>query len=405
MLALHHALPADMGHVLTTTACNVHGLECFADPYNTHLVIPIIERLGHCGRLTSLKVTFVPFGNGWEAALGTLLQHVLQTEGLHLLHVLIVDEDASLQPVFPPIPPHISDAAVPASLRRLHYEYENSGVLDPFLQLLLTRHAATLESVGVWTVDPRAGVLLSAMPHLRKLECLLQEDMRALALPPSLRTLDLDLCVHLETAEPGRVPGLEAFLHAAVVQLDELVLRCGRGSWTDDPEVVELVRCVGGARATGSVLRSLAFQSGRGHATVILSPLASALAHLPRLARLDIGCLPTAAFLEALDGAVLPELTELTVCLTSLRACEHRWMHSVEVRGLMGRYPRLHVVIQSVQYKDGCQCKFCKMDCHDVPTKGPCLIYSHRRGSTSCEVNHKLTVGSEVCAEVCVNVI
>lgn len=243
------------------------------------------------------------------------------------------------------------------------------------------------------------------MPRLRQLECVLLESMTAFVPPPSLRSLDLDLCVHLHDGAPARVPGLREFLHAAVAQLEDLVFRYGRGSWADDPEVVDLVRCLGGAGATSAALRSLAFESGHGHGAILV-PLAGILGRLPHLNSLDIGCVPSVQFLEALDGTVMKDLAVLNVDLFLLGSCEHCWVHNAEVQRVMRAYPLLHIGVRYVRNTECCQCSYCNMACHALPPKGSCIIFSHPQGATSCKVSHKLAVGTDQPrAEVCFNLV
>lgn len=98
---------------------------------------------------------FVRWISGWRYLLSepqTLLSaqkwsYVFESLGLQSLHVWVFD-DLEKPPVVEAPPLQIVEATVPSSLRRLHYEYEHTGILDPYLHLLLQRHADTLEVVS-----------------------------------------------------------------------------------------------------------------------------------------------------------------------------------------------------------------------------------------------------------------
>lgn len=236
------------------------------------------------------------------------------------------------------------------------------------------------------TSDARVAALLSAMPRLRALRCTMLEDMHALLACTSLKTLHL--IVDLKGPNRHRLPGVRAFLRSAVSHIENLVLQLE--DTVAAAESVELVLCLGGTGQGVSALRSLDFRlygcdgpydvPHNSSPPPELLPLASVLHNMPHLKSLDICGAPSDDFLAALDGSVVPGLVKLEV-YKSDQHFPHERAHSEQVRTLLHRYPRLHLLIQESR----CDVEE-KPCCPDFWTPMYC-VFSHPKGQP-CDIKH-----------------
>ncbi|XP_034246483.1 uncharacterized protein LOC117648214 [Thrips palmi] len=210
-----------------------------------------------------------------------------------------------------------------------------------------------------------------------------------------------------EAVEAG-LPGARLLLRSAAARLEHLKITYAPYS---SPDVVDLLLSIG-RRSGVTALRILRFMIMQWDPEIRdsesfdedesespppqLVPLAAILPRLPLLTRLDIDSEASDAFLDALDGQVVPQLERLDIRMPRDCACHHSWLHVEEerMRRVMKRYPRLHVFIHTIDMntcreREG-DCSFCKShSCHadlldDVPV--PCLLRSHR--GTRCNVSH-----------------
>ncbi|XP_034246379.1 uncharacterized protein LOC117648177 isoform X2 [Thrips palmi] len=393
----------DVWDILLATPTAIADITLLFDRKDAMLVALILARQAALGRLKRVTLRLRRNGTLWRDLLPrrldrgprALLLQICQTPGLQSVDLkLYVDDEGVLDVLAGKVP-------VPASLKRLKCR----DLLEPYLGLLLNWHAETLEDVSLSFDGPRTTSLLAAMPRLRKLSCPMLTDMQLLRQCRSLTYLKLNLTVFddAEAVEAG-LPGARLLLRSAAARLEHLKITYAPYS---SPDVVDLLLSIG-RRSGVTALRSLRFMIMRWGPEIRdsesfdedesespppqLVPLAAILPRLPLLTRLDIDSEASDAFLDALDGQVVPKLERLDIRMPRDCACHHSWLHVEEerMRRVMKRYPRLHVFIQTVD-KSTCRegdCGFCKSNsCHaDMPDGLPCLLRSHR--GTGCDVSH-----------------
>lgn len=353
----------EWGLLLSRTCCAVANLGIHFNAADAGFASMVLARQVSLGRLKRVTLT-VNDKKPSKFRLAALLKQLVQIAGLESILV-----EAWNHPKLPHFPSAalVGVAVPPASLRCLDYGVQSS---DECLALYLEWHADTLEDVSFMggASDPRVASLLSSMPHLRALRCPLLVNMAALLPCPSLKTLHLN--VYVNDSNRQCLPGARAFLRSAVSHLEGLVLDYGDVDEDDedDADALSLLPCLGGTETAAATLQDVKFllygEDNAPHVArgspPMLQPLASVLHRLPRLRYLDIGGAPSDAFLEALDGQVLPELRELTV-YTSLEF-KHERLHSNQVRMVMRRCPRLHLSVIPASDDDE------RIECHHCPT-------------------------------------
>ncbi|XP_034231335.1 uncharacterized protein LOC117639608 isoform X2 [Thrips palmi] len=362
--------------LINNSKFSLYDLDISFRSSDAFMVAMVLDRQASFGRLKAVRLRVLGHASQDAAVrrLGGLLLQLIRTPGLQSVEISIpsMPGDVTLPPLERPV-------LVSASLQRLSFVY-NRGYFDLHLCVLLKLHTATLEEVKIATFDAHAAFLLSRMPRLRKLQCTVMDAMPLLQHCPSLRALRLDLRVDAGLhSTRARLSGLAAFLRAAGTRLHSVELVFG----DDKPdELVDVVACLGGPGTASAALRRLAFShSVTEDAEKPLLPLASILEHLPDLTFLDIDCVATDAFLEALDGSVLPQLLGLAVYLPR-DVCKHVWSHGQRLRAVLRKNPRLHVVMKGNDCDEFCVCEFCQQyTCHHVPGDLKCIMYSHPTGA------------------------
>ncbi|XP_034246479.1 uncharacterized protein LOC117648213 [Thrips palmi] len=390
-------LHGDACDVLLVTPTAISEVDLKFGAKDDLLVALILSRQVSLGRLKKVSLfTRHDIIRTSKRGLRALLLQICQAPGLQSLSLCLnvhSDDEEVLNVIKAKVP-------VPASLKQLSC----FGSLKPYLELLMEWHANTLEVVSLSSDGPRLTSLLAAMPRLRKLKCPMLPDMQLLRQCLSLTHLELNLTdLDDEVVEAG-LPGARLLLCSAAAHLEHLEIMYNPYS---SPDVVDLLLSVG-RRSGDTALRSLrltisqwdwefrcreSFDEDESESPPPqLVPLAAILPRLPLLTVLDIDTEASDAFLDALDGQVVPKLERLDIRTPRDGDCDHSWLHVEEerMRRVMKRYPRLHVFIKDVD-KTICRqgdCGFCKANsCHaDMPDGRPCLLRSHR--GTGCGVSH-----------------
>ncbi|XP_034236593.1 uncharacterized protein LOC117642468 [Thrips palmi] len=374
---------------LITTSCAISGLHFSFNAEDVLQVALAISRQAFLGRLTDLSLdrevlkhprshqSMSPFS---ERSLCALLLNICNIRGLEYLHI----SPLHCPSLIPPLPDLLVAVPVPASLKNLKWSDDK---LNPFLSLLLEWHAATLEVVSVTADDPRLAPLLSSLPRLRSLCCGLLVGMAALLQCPSLQSLEVDFDNDVDTRP--RLAGFSSYLLSAAARLEHLKLAFNQNP---SEEALDLVLCLGGSQGEGrAALRSLTLSHHfDAQPTALLQRLAAVMPRLLNLTKLDVGGVPSAAFLESLAHthcvAVLPGLLELVV--SAPLECAHQWAHSQQLHDVMRGKPRLHVVVRDLP---GCYdryCHFCASHkCHQCIAYW-CVIFTHPK-EARCELTHQ----------------
>ncbi|XP_034244578.1 uncharacterized protein LOC117647138 isoform X2 [Thrips palmi] len=376
-----------LGVLLATTNCAVSSLGMTCNPIDAPLWSVVLSRQAALGRLkhVELWVKSDTEEKSHLCRLRQLLDQLVHTQGLKSLEMRVDIRPESFRNAPRPLKAAQLDAKVTASLRELMY-LSRTAFVDPYLPLLLERHAATLEVVRLDVQHPRAAALLAGAARLRELRCPLLEGMPALLRCTALTSLSL---VVGEDRAP--LPAVKEYLRSAVARLESLVLIYPYDE--DRDEDADVVLSLAGTGRAAPALRSLSFVFTAGldeeclaHSMPQLRPLTAVLPRLQHLTRLSFnGLLLRSDFLDALDGQVLPDLEELRFDMDA--PCPHQWAHGEQVRRLLQRYPRLHLCGYSVHDDDSLLCEYCKQhDCHWFEYMS-CVLFSHAV-EDSCGVDH-----------------
>ncbi|XP_034240677.1 uncharacterized protein LOC117644958 [Thrips palmi] len=389
-LIILHSYKTDAWDILLSSSCAIFELMISFQESDAWHVALLLSRDYFCrqaslGRLKEVGLSLYngpgddsANGQHLERGLCALLLQICHTPGLESLALSFnVDDRVVRQARSAMIP-------VPAFLKRLNFsDLEQSPAC---VLLLLERHAPTLEDVSVWTDDRRVVPLLASMPRLRELQCHLLPDMPLLE-QCQLKSLHLELMnTSLETPTVvARLAGARQLLRTVATRLKELSVVFYNVSHEEENLFLGL-----GEGKTPAALRSLEVlvDSNDGSDPVpSLMPLASILHRLPHLTNLEIYFFsPSDAFLETLDGRVLPGLKKLSVHFPSTD-CQHKVAHSLPVQKLLRRYPRLHFIMGRGE-TERAGCEFCDENaCHDLHDQSWVVLFSHRDES-GCDVKH-----------------
>lgn len=237
--------------------------------------------------------------------------------------------------------------------------------------------------VHLTSAPPDAAALLSRLRRLRELRCPLLAEMAALLQCPALTALHLD--VDVDEAAQAHVSGAEALLRAG--RLERLTLQ-----YPEDEEraaAVNLVRSLAGSGAAAPALRHLSFHYVGGYVRRPqgqLQPLAAALGRLVHLVSLDLGGPLPEGYLEVFDGTAVPNLEALSYDANVPDDCPHERAHGEAVRAVLRRYPRLHMVVDTVHAP--AECSFCvDRQCHNFPENELFVLYSHP-SAARCALKH-----------------
>ncbi|XP_034246058.1 uncharacterized protein LOC117648026 isoform X2 [Thrips palmi] len=281
---------------------------------------------------------------------------------------------------------------VPASLRQL---WITVPFPDPYAHLRLKWHATTLEVLKLARALPPAASLPSTMPRLRELDCPLLGGMAVMAQYEALRSLSLE--VKLDESTVPYLLGVESFLRAAATRLEFVQL--SYEAHEERAAAVDLVLSLGGTGKATAALETLLFSFDADIPTppLQLRPLTAILHRLSLLRTLNIGGVPSNAFLTALDGEVLPHLRKLSM-KTPEDSCPHVVAHSEPIKKLLQSYPLLHIRISDEGDYFDCEdfCDFCAGNkCHRIPDYSASVVFSHPL-EDSCEVIHDLNSCYEI---------
>lgn len=347
---------------LASTRCASSRLVLNMSASDSLLAAQVLSRQATLGRLKDVDLSVHSVNEDNKRRASALLHQLIHIEGLEAIDFYCNHADDMLLAPARTVP-------VRASLRRLK---TISDHLNPYLRLLMKWHSATLEDVSIKWMSTPVAPLLSSMPRLRRLECALLEDMPALLQCPSLKSLEVS---DGDTSTRAQVLGLQKLLRGAAARLEDVFLEL---SLEDTAEVLLSLGVTEAAPAT--LLTLCVFEAS----PELLPILAATLVRLPRLTTLQVDCGPSDAFLQALDGRVVPKLVDLTF---SPPGCPYELAHSDKVRQLMRRYPLLHVFVDLSGKCAGC--KYCEQGA--CPRRGDyvwILLSSHGKG-VPCDVTHE----------------
>ncbi|XP_034248173.1 uncharacterized protein LOC117649462 isoform X3 [Thrips palmi] len=376
-----------LGAVLPWTNCAVSHLHLGINLSDAVLVTAVLGRQAALGKLKHLNVYSCDEVNKKSLSkVHQLLEFLLHTQGLESIVINIGADPADIMKGKSPLLNAAKSAApVPASLRKLVY---CSTLRDPCLPRHLEWHAATLEVVELRVYHPGVTPLLAALPRLRELQCTLLEDMPALLQCPSLKKVHL--LVNLDSSPKASTLGVAEYLRAAVSRLEELVLEFSDSEYRG--KATNLVLSLAGSRHAAQTLRSLTLKDEDDDISTLqatLPPLAAILHRLKALVTLHVPNMSN-DLLDALDGDALPNLEQLS--FNSPERCPHEWIHGEQVRAVLGRCPRLHLLMNSF-HDLGSVSQYClEHTCHDLPASSRCTLFSHPKNEC-CGVKH---IGEEI---------
>lgn len=370
------------GLLAGTTSCATKTLRVkLCGPHNNVTVAAFaIRRQAELGRLIDLGVTFTADALQSDGV-GDLFGLLVTTEGLERLKVVSMDSPL----------PVICHSLVPGcltkpSLKSLFY-WTTTSDHDPFVEFLITSHAATLKSISTTLFGLPASLLVSVQ-HLIHLACPLLDNMPQLLLCPNLRSLSL-LGRRNEEEEEEALKGAEDFFRLAT-RLEIVRLDNGARYGSLDVSLVQALAESGQAAAEYLLLGGLSPASNQSCSA--LDPLSAALPRLPRLSELHLDAVVSNALLQSISATTTPCLTTLEVRAPD--RCTHAWVHGPVVQGLLNRTPRLHFIATNPKQCPG-QCEWCEY-CSDAShvtimegTPSQLAFISHDR-SGCCELNGRV---------------
>ncbi|XP_052124741.1 uncharacterized protein LOC113206776 [Frankliniella occidentalis] len=327
-----------------TTCCAAAQLHLTVEDYSEEDAALIIRRQGLLGRLKRLEVTWRDSSIALDDSV--LLTAVASTSGLHVLRVRLRfmpsnKTDMSI------LTKNLLSIAVPCSIR----EFEcggpgGPGTIEPFVNYVLERHAAALETVDLlpdwcWTwgrnssVSTSTAAQLAGLPKLRSLACHLFPEVTACK---TLRFLKLGLL-----KGSGLVQGL--FRH--VEQLQEVALSMVYTELSQSDVLSETILAL-----TGSHLKSLMVAYETTDAAPVAhndrwsQALLSVLPLLPALQDLAVSW-PTDQLLRGINPITSPALRRLILsCPERTGACPQALVHTGAVRDLFSANPSVCVGVR-----------------------------------------------------------
>ncbi|XP_034246898.1 uncharacterized protein LOC117648502 [Thrips palmi] len=241
--------------------------------------------------------------------------------------------------------PRRDGARVRSSLVKLSY----SRFQDPFLELLLTTHGATLEEVALLTGDSLPVNLLAAMPRLRSLTCHMSNELVYSHGLSRLETL------HLNASDRFFTPNALEFFRRAP-NLRTVSFSVPR---QDPASPLQALAASPSAR----VLEVLNLRWGAPH----LMDLTWLAGFIPRFPSLRSLSLDTSLLRVDLDGLLQSVTPTSAPSLTALRmtssGCPHAWLHRSAVQELLTRNARLHLHVGG-DIPRQCSCEWCSRGCH-----------------------------------------
>ncbi|XP_052124042.1 uncharacterized protein LOC113211243 [Frankliniella occidentalis] len=358
--AWHVNVPLEKFHTLySTTRCAVNKLTLSLnnvsgkDALQASLVIRNQAALGRLRRLSLGPCSWKSVLDDVEAAV--LLGTVASTPGLEELKI------EGFLSFAPSLLDGLHRSFPGASLKSFEH-HPQSPDEEPFCDLILSTHAATLESVSLGyypLISTSASTLLAGMPHLRRLRCGMMPGLEAVAGCEQLRLL------HLCVAYDGEALATAEFLRRAT-QLLKVRLQCvpyvGMAPSSDMDFVLALA-------ATGrSHLEDLSINVEDWHQDHIpqqQQSLLKALPRLPALKHLEVHGEANDELLLGITPANAPALRTLNVFTISSVECAHDALHRGAVQKLLSLNPELEFSTYVQSYcSTGGRCAWCSLGCH-----------------------------------------
>ncbi|XP_034252221.1 uncharacterized protein LOC117651858 [Thrips palmi] len=354
--------------LLKDTACVVRALElAVQNSQDAALASTLLSEVSAVGGATEL-VLLIKCRR--PNALQPLLKAVWDRRGLLTLDVTNNSRR--------PLPSDWCETVGVPSLTRLRYD---SPSADPFLELLLRTHAATLQHVELQRLEDVPASLLAHALQLRSLKCSPCEGLSQLVDLPDLSSIDLSHegesnchCLQATAAFPR---GTLAFLTEAS-HLRSVTLCV----FTEDSEAPLRALSLSPSAANIENLVALAHDQPESY---LLGEIAPFLSSFRSLRTLIVEDEPVHEFLEAVSPAALPCLTTLKFCIHE-DSCMHGTLHTPGVHDLLIRNPRLHVYNFDLHVVCCGECPWCRWGCHE-PLKGTAnreVCYSSHSKSASC---------------------
>ncbi|XP_034244668.1 uncharacterized protein LOC117647173 [Thrips palmi] len=351
--------------LLASTECVVAELEviAFFDDDDVPLATAMVKKFSALGGLRALELIYVG-SNVPDSYLAPLLKAAFGVGGLRELRIIIESEN-------PPNPASWSITAKQPSLTKLVY----TGILDPFLELLLTTHAPTLEdvSLSLRETDHLPMNLLRMMPRLRSFAC------KASALLDTAGLSNLNTLKFIDEDLPDFPPSALNFLCQAPH------LRSVSFASPKENHAAPLQALASSPSAR--LLESLTVCWARLHPDSIgVEMAANILPHFPSLQSLSLEWWLRGdaldGFLQAVTPTSAPSLTSLSMKPLPSE-CAHGWLHSRAVQELLERNPRLHLHVLGGNRAE-CSSKWCRrLGCHEELLKLDDLqhlvLSAHRR--------------------------
>ncbi|XP_052120646.1 uncharacterized protein LOC113206215 isoform X3 [Frankliniella occidentalis] len=355
-------LPANGCHqwAFASTRCAVKSLWIFVDgSSNAAHAAAIICKQEINGRLTDVHIEI---RSEAVAEVTMLLGMLASTSRLEMLRVEAYLPEHLLSTTTAPM----VTAAVASSLR--DFTCRLSAFTEPFVNFILSEHAATLEVVDLdpspssWMFTSTAPLLVGAT-NLSKLTCCCLPGMEALTACKSLKVLELT--VHTESLNRPVVAGVATLLRGAE-HLREVSLQYEPAVRSVTDVGAELVLALASGRSRVETLIIQNYVSGCGENSPLHQPVVSALPSLPALRRLKLAenLDNPDQILLAISPDVAPALQKVEVNLGE--GCAHSWIHGDTVKSVFTLNPTLHVHVSSskIGCSDGAHCQACKLDCH-----------------------------------------
>ncbi|XP_026286687.1 uncharacterized protein LOC113212276 isoform X2 [Frankliniella occidentalis] len=260
-----------------------------------------------------------------------------------------------------------------------YFRCQLSSESQPFIDLVLAGHAATLEEVllsfqsDYYFISTSTGSLPACMPNLRELTCSLLPGLESLA--SSLTKVTLHVSPDMR---PGVLGATELLRRAP--KLREVALKYSPAARSPDDVGVTLVEAL--AWSGRSVVEVLDIDNdcenemdGEEDDDGVeylpqLQPLVRALPSLPALRYIELTVyVPPDELLLAITPETAPALRELRLYpMRWLPArCAHDWLHKDSVQTLLSLNPALKFVVNTTPYcLKNERCGSCAQGCHNT---------------------------------------
>ncbi|XP_026274397.2 uncharacterized protein LOC113203763 [Frankliniella occidentalis] len=245
------------------------------------------------------------------------------------------------------------------------------ALTEPFVQFILSEHAATIEEVNLGGSPSTLSMtsiapLLAGVTNLRELTGSYLPGMEALAACKSLSVLHL-IMFHTESLSGPAVAGSAQLLQRAE-QLREVTLEYEPAVRSVADVGADLVLALAASgRSRVERLHIINYGCGCVGNPPLLQLLVSALPSLSalRCLVLENGAKKPDALLMAIRPDVAPSLQRVEVCLSE--GCAHFWLHGDTVKTVMAANPSLHIKLDASRLVCGgntARCGACQLGCH-----------------------------------------